>query len=135
MTKQKQICFVCLGNIVRSPLAQHMFNQVVKEAGLAHKYKAVSAGTSGWHVGEPPDARMRRVAARYGLTYDGSARQFKRQDFESCELVIAMDTENRAFLLSSARSSQDKAKIRLLREFDPHGGPNSSVPDPYYGGA
>jgi protein-tyrosine phosphatase len=77
---------------------------------------------------------MRRVAARHGLVYDGRARQFKPSDFDRYDLIIAMDKDNRDHLLSLARSQGDRQKIHLLREFDPAGGPKSSVPDPYYGG-
>ena len=134
MSSKKSVCFVCLGNIVRSPLAEHMFIQKAKEKGLAQEYEASSAACGGWHVGEAPDARMRRVAARHGLVYDGRARQFKSSDFDRCSLVIAMDTDNRDHLLNLARTQADRQKIHLLREFDPAGGPKSSVPDPYYGG-
>lgn len=134
MTKKKRICFICHGNIVRSPLAQNMFTHLAKKAGVEHKYLVESGGTGGWHVGESPDPRMRRVAARYGLVYEGRARQFLRADFDRYDLIIAMDTENRDHLRSMARTPEEKAKIKLLREFDPDGGPNASVPDPYYGG-
>lgn len=134
MTSRVSVSFVCLGNIVRSPLAEHLFLKKVKERGLAHEYEAGSAACGSWHVGEAPDARMRRVAARHGLVYDGRARQFKPSDFDRYDLVIAMDKDNRAHLLDLARSQKDRQKIRLLREFDPAGSPSSSVPDPYYGG-
>ncbi|NLG70599.1 MAG: low molecular weight phosphotyrosine protein phosphatase [Chloroflexi bacterium] len=130
----KKICFVCLGNICRSPLAEHMFNHVANEMGLGDKYQARSAGTAGWHVGEPPDERMRRVAASRGLVYNGSGRQFTRQDFDNYDLIIAMDSDNKRQLMNLARSDADRSKIRLMREFDPQGGPGQAVPDPYYGG-
>jgi protein-tyrosine phosphatase len=101
---------------------------------MANGYEAASAACGSWHVGESPDARMRRVAARHGLIYDGRARQFKASDFDRYDLVIAMDKDNRDHLLNLARSQEDRQKIHLLREFDPAGGPKSSVPDPYYGG-
>ncbi len=132
--KKQRILFVCLGNIVRSPLAENLFRRLTQQAGVGHKYEADSAGTGSWHVGEPPDPRMVRVAAQHGLQYGGRARQFKREDFERFDLIIAMDIDNRAFLFNKARTAEEQAKIHLLREFDPEGGPNASVPDPYYGG-
>ncbi len=129
-----KICFVCLGNIVRSPLAENLFRQLAQQHGVGERYEVDSAGMGDWHVGESPDARMRRVAARRGLIYDGHARQFRQSDFEYFDLVVAMDTSNRADLLRLARSPEHEAKIRLMRAFDPSGGPNASVPDPYYGG-
>jgi len=130
-----RICFVCLGNIVRSPLAEHLFKSALEQEGLAEDYEVGSAGTGAWHVGESPDTRMRRVAAGRGLKYDGSARQFKPRDLDYYDLVIAMDRENRANLLSMARRPEHTKKIHLMREFDPQGGANAAVPDPYYGGA
>lgn len=134
MTQKTKILFVCLGNIVRSPLAENLFRHLVQKAGLSHKYEAASAGTGAWHVGEPPDERMVRVAARHGLHYTGSARQFKQEDFARFDLIIPMDRDNRAHLFSMARGATEQEKIHLLREFDPQGSLNAGVPDPYYGG-
>ena len=134
MKEVKKICFVCLGNIVRSPLAENVFRKLADEAGVSHKYKVDSAGTSGWHVGEQPDLRMRRVAADHGLKYAGQARQFEVDDFGEFDLIVAMDVENRDHLLGISPHPKDRAKVRLLREFDPMGGTHHSVPDPYYGG-
>lgn len=130
----KRICFVCLGNIVRSPLAEHLFKQAAGQRGLDGRYEAASAACGDWHVGEAPDARMRQVAAERGLVYTGKARQFKRSDFERYDLVLAMDTDNWQHLMDIARIGADQDKIHLLREFDPEAIPGSSVPDPYYGG-
>jgi protein-tyrosine phosphatase len=129
-----KVCFVCLGNIVRSPLAENMFRYLVNETGLNDKYEAESAGTSAWHIGEVPDSRMRRVAASHGFEYSGSARQFNSQDFNRFDLIIAMDTSNRKSLLSLAKSPEHQRKIYQMRTFDPEGGPDMAVPDPYYGG-
>ena len=129
-----RICFVCLGNIVRSPLGENMFKYLAQQAGVADRYEVDSAGTGSWHVGDSPDPRMRRVAAQHGLKYDGRARKFTQNDFDKFDLIIAMDTENRTNLRRLGRSTQDTAKIHLMREFDPQPDPNPSVPDPYYGG-
>ncbi len=134
MSDKTRICFVCLGNIVRSPLAEALFRRKAEERGLADRYEVDSAGTGAWHVGEPPDPRMRRVAAEHGLRYDHRARQFRRSDFEHFDWIIAMDYDNRAHLLSLARGAEEQRKIRLLREFDPQDGTGKDVPDPYYGG-
>lgn len=134
MAQKFRVCFVCLGNIVRSPLAEHLFMHAAKEAGVADRYEAESAATGSWHIGEPPDSRMRRIAASHGLIYDGSSRQFQTRDLERFDLILAMDRQNYSHLLSLARTPDQEAKIRMLREFDPQGGKNASVPDPYYGG-
>ncbi len=135
MFSPKRICFVCLGNVIRSPLAENLFKDIAKQAGAAEKYEVSSSGIDDWHVGEPPDDRMRRVAARHGLVYNGRARQFQRRDFDRFDWIVAMDRGNRDALLGLARTAEDQAKVHLLREFDPQGGPNLPVPDPYYGGA
>ncbi len=134
MTEITRICFVCLGNIVRSPLGENMFKHLAQQAGLQDQYQVDSAGTGSWHVGESPDRRMRQVAARKGLKYDGSARQFRPSDFDKFDLIIAMDTDNRGNLMRLARTPDQENKIHLMREFDPLGTPRASVPDPYYGG-
>jgi protein-tyrosine phosphatase len=133
LTDTIRILFVCLGNIVRSPLAENMFQHLASQAGVGDRYEADSAGTGAWHVGESPDERMRRVAARRGLLYDGNARQFSSSDFDRFDLIVAMDQDNRANLLAQARSQSDKEKIRLMREFDSLGTLQAEVPDPYYG--
>jgi protein-tyrosine phosphatase len=130
----KRILFVCLGNIIRSPLAEHLFRREAEQAGLNGKYEVASAGTGGWHEGESPDPRMRRTAARHGLIYDGAARQIRLNDFDTYDLIVAMDTENRRELRARARGAERSRKIRLLRDYDPASGRNSSVPDPYYDG-
>jgi protein-tyrosine phosphatase len=131
---KQRICFVCLGNIVRSPLAQHLFMHTASQAGATERYEADSAAVGDWHVGEPPDERMRRVAAGHGLSYNGRARQFRPADFERFDWVIAMDRENAGYLRRLAATPAQRTKILLLREFDPQGGPGAEVPDPYYGG-
>lgn len=137
MVEEKEkvrICFVCLGNIIRSPLAENLFRHLAEEKGVSHKYIVDSAGTSAYHIGEKPDIRMRRVAAQHGLRYSGRARQFEQRDFNRFDLIIAMDLENKRDLERLARTEEEKSKIRLLREFDPEGRPTDAVPDPYYGG-
>jgi protein-tyrosine phosphatase len=134
LSEVTRICFVCLGNIVRSPLAENMFRHLVQKSGLDHQYEVDSAGTSGYHVGEQPDRRMRRVASQNGFEYSGRARQFQPRDFSKFDLVIAMDTDNRFDLLRMAKDPEHQKKIRLMREFDSETDENLSVPDPYYGG-
>ena len=134
MTTVKRILFVCLGNIVRSPLAEALFLQLAAHAQVGDLFDADSAGTGGWHAGEQPDHRMRSVAAQRGLQYTHRARKFERSDFTCFDLIVAMDQENQADLLAWASTPVQRAKIHLLREFDPLGSPNAEVPDPYYDG-
>lgn len=125
---------MCLGNIVRSPLGENIFRHLAEQAGVAHQYEINSAGTASYHIGEQPDRRMRRVAAQHGIKYTGRARQFHPQDFDRLDWIIAMDISNQADLLRHASTREQRAKVRLMREFDPLGGPGAVVPDPYYGG-
>lgn len=111
-----------------------MFRHLAEQAGLGRKYEVDSAGTSGWHVGEEPDRRMRRVAAEHGFRYTGRSRQVTKRDFLEFDWIIAMDASNHADLSRLADSEAARLKIRLMREFDPQGSPNDPVPDPYYGG-
>lgn len=132
--QKTRILFVCLGNIVRSPLAEAVFRRLAEQAGAGEKYEVDSAGTSGWHIGEPPDPRMVKVAARRGLRYGGTARQLRPEDVRRFDWLIAMDSENHAHLLRMADDPAEQARMRMLREFDPQAGRRADVPDPYYGG-
>jgi protein-tyrosine phosphatase len=127
-----KVLFVCLGNICRSPAAEGAFLHIVREAGLEDEFVTDSAGTGAWHVGEQADERMRRAAARRGITLPSVARQVTRGDFDRFDLIVAMDSTNLATLERLAPSAH-RGKIRLFREFDPESG-GGDVPDPYYGG-
>jgi low molecular weight protein-tyrosine phosphatase len=129
------VCFVCLGNICRSPTAEAVFADILEREGLADRVRVASAGTGDWHVGEPPDARATAEAARRGIRMRSTARQFRAADFERFDLVIAMDEENRRNLERLAGNGDRAAKVRLLRSFDPRAGGDLAVPDPYFGGA
>ena len=104
-------------------------------AGLSDRVAVDSAGTGGWHVGEPPDPRTRAAAARRGIELDHLGQQFTRRDFARFDLVVAMDTANRRTLLAMAPDAEARAKVVLLRSYDPDAPPDAEVPDPYYGGA
>jgi protein-tyrosine phosphatase len=130
----KRVLFVCLGNIIRSPLAEHLFRQRIEQDGKSSDFQADSAGTAAWHVGEPPDPRMRKTAELHGLSYTGQARQVEPEDFETFDLIVAMDSSNFKNLLELAQDDSQRAKVRLMREYDPEAD-EMDVPDPYYGGA
>ncbi len=134
MSSVTRICFVCLGNIVRSPLAKSLFLYHANQAGRGDLYEVDSAATSGWHVGESPDPRMRRVSARHGVPLDGRARQFKKPDFERFDLILVMDGENYSNLRRLGPSPEQLQKVHFLRDFEPSGGSRLEVPDPYYAG-
>jgi protein-tyrosine phosphatase len=129
------VCFVCLGNICRSPTAEGVMRHLVREAGLESAIRVDSAGTGNWHVGESPDRRASAAGRRRGIEVSGAARQFRRADFERFDYVLAMDGTNYDDLVELAPNAEAKRKIHLLRSFDPASPANAPVPDPYYGGA
>jgi protein-tyrosine phosphatase len=131
-----RLLFVCLGNICRSPTAEGVMRGLVRDAGLEDEIEIDSAGTGGWHVGAPPDARATEAAARRGLLLEGGARKFGPADFEDFDLILAMDRDNLRDMQALAAGDDARAKVRLLREYDPasRGAPDLDVPDPYYGG-
>ena len=130
-----RIVFVCMGNICRSPTAHVVFQSLVDQAGLADQVSIGSAGTGNWHVGSGIDHRAGTALERSG--YDGSrhrARQFDASWFADYDLVVAMDRKNRWFLEELAPTDEAKAKIRMLRSYDPTSKKRGEldVPDPYY---
>jgi protein-tyrosine phosphatase len=126
---------VCLGNICRSPTAEGIMRSLVRQAGLADRVHVDSAGTGGWHVGSAPDERATAAADARGIALKGRARQVRPEDFLEFDLLIAMDRENMHELQALAESDEQRARVRLLREFDPDaaGSGELDVPDPYYG--
>ncbi|WP_301128279.1 low molecular weight protein-tyrosine-phosphatase, partial [Streptomyces cacaoi] len=133
-----RVCFVCSGNICRSPMAEAVFRAQVRDAGLDGLVETASAGTGSWHVGEPADPRTMAVLEAAGCPLDHVARQFEPSWFEEFDLVIALDEGHARELRALARNSTEEAKVRLLRSYDPDApgtGPGGlDVPDPYYGG-
>ena len=107
---------------------------LVAREGLSGRISVESAGTGDWHVGDPRDRRSRAVGEARGTPLSGRAQQFTGRDFERYDHVIAMDRSNRDELLGMARDERDRAKVRLLRSFEPGAPADADVPDPYYGG-
>jgi len=130
-----RLLFVCLGNICRSPTAEGVMRALVAEAGLQEMIEIDSAGTGSWHVGSAPDRRATDAARARGLVLEGAARQVARADLEHFDLLLAMDAENARELRALAQDEEQRAKVRLLREFDAESTGDLDVPDPYYGGA
>jgi protein-tyrosine phosphatase len=122
-----RILFVCMGNICRSPTAEGVMRKLLREQGLEGEIEIDSAGTGGWHAGEPPDARATEAARRRGIPLEGQARRITRSDFNRFDLVLAMDRENLRELRAIA-PPHAREKVRLLVD-------GRDVPDPYYGGA
>lgn len=130
--KPYAILFCCTGNICRSPTAEGVFAKKIADAGLTGRIRVDSAGTHGYHTGEPPDPRSQRAARARG--YDLSvlrARRFERGDFGRFDLVLAMDEDNRAFLARLCPPASGH-KLKLMMEYA-RGYTVREVPDPYAG--
>ena len=122
---------VCLGNICRSPMAAVVLDSLLADAGLSDRVEVTSAGTGGWHTGEPMDGRAAATLADAG--YDPTAhraRQFDEGWFDR-DLLLVMDAQNRSDVEELGGSP---GQVRMFRSFDPAGGPDTEVPDPWYGG-
>jgi protein-tyrosine phosphatase len=128
-----RICFVCMGNICRSPTAEAVMRHLVQERGLSGQIHIESAGTGDWHVGDAADTRARAAGLRRGYRLDGRAQQFRHHFFARFDYVLAADQENLHSLERLAPDAEARQKIRLLRSFDPASPPGAEVPDPYYG--
>jgi protein-tyrosine phosphatase len=130
-----RICFVCMGNICRSPIAEVVMRTKIAEAGLAGRVVVDSAGTGDWHAGGPADERTIDTLRAHGYDDGGHiARQFKTDWFDEVDLVVAMDSKNLQSLRWLA-PAEHAGKITRLRSFDPASrGGDLDVPDPYYGG-
>lgn len=129
-----RILFVCMGNICRSPTAEGVFRAQVKAAGLSDRITTDSAGTHGYHIGDPPDPRSIKAAVARGIDIsDLRARMVRFDDFERFDLVLAMDRQNHEALTTLYKSEMPE-RLRMFMEFAPELR-RSEVPDPYYGGA
>lgn len=124
------VLFVCLGNICRSPLAEAAFRAEAERAGLDAEVD--SAGTGGWHAGEPPDRRAIAAARRNGVDISNlRARRVTRGDFALFDHIVALDLENYADL-EALRPADSRARLSLLLDHVP-GREGEPVADPYYG--
>ncbi|MET9690878.1 low molecular weight protein-tyrosine-phosphatase [Streptomyces sp. NPDC006514] len=129
-----RVCFVCTGNICRSPMAESVFRAHVAADGLDTLVEVDSAGTGGWHEGDGADPRTIAVLEAAGYEQDHRARQFRSSWFARLDLVIALDAGHLRDLRALAPTAQDAAKVRLLRSYDPAASvAETDVPDPYYG--
>ncbi len=128
MTK---ILMVCMGNICRSPMAQGIMEEKVKQYGLNATID--SAGTINYHAGEAPDHRAQTVMIAHGIDISQQrARQITLKDLEDFDFIFVMDTSNFREVMRLATPEQ-KSKIKLVTEYA-WPGQHVEVPDPYYGG-
>jgi protein-tyrosine phosphatase len=143
-TGTPRVCFVCTGNICRSPMADVVLRSLAAETVLgdgtvlADHLDISSAGTGGWHQGEPMDPRARAALERRGYVDHGHrARQFDTRWLEGTDLVVCLDRGHQQTLLSLGRSragdNRFDDRLVMLRSYDPQAGGDVDVPDPYYG--
>ncbi len=126
-----KILMVCLGNICRSPLAEGLLQKKAQEAGL--DWVIDSAGTNGYHVGEPPHHLSQKVARQHGLDISCQvARRFRPEDFDHYDRIYAMANDVIIDMKKMSGSKFNKEKVDLFLNVVP-GGNNSDVPDPWFG--
>ena len=131
-----RIAVVCLGNICRSPIAEVVLTSKLEKAGLGDEVEVVSAGTGGWHLGDPMDRRAAAVLTAHGYdTGTHEVQQFESSWFDDCDLVLAMDADNRTEITALLLDPDEGHRIRMFRDFDPRADDRDrDVPDPYFGG-
>ena len=132
----QHLLFVCLGNICRSPVAEGVFLHLIASEGLEERFVVDSAGTGGWHVGNPADRRMRAAAERRGIHLPSRARQIELADFTSFDRILTMDDDNFRNVRSLARELGERPALARIEPMTSHCRQHQAieVPDPYYGG-
>ena len=131
----KKILFVCLGNICRSPAAEGVFKQKIKERGLEKLFLVDSAGTGGWHIGNLADPRMRETALSRGIELTSRSRKIEENDLYEFDHILVMDNENLDAVKSLIKDHKNPvdSKIKLILSYSKNS-QLEEVPDPYYGG-
>lgn len=125
-----RVAMVCMGNICRSPMAEHVLRGKAKSAGL--DIEVVSGGTGGWHAGESAHPRTQKVLHENGFTSDHKAKQISPSWFDEFDYLIVMDKTNLIDIKEFIRNEKDLKKVSLLRDYDSNSPKGSEVPDPYY---
>ncbi len=122
-----------MGNICRSPAAEIVFRKLVEDEGLEGSFEIDSAGTIGYHEGNPPDHRMSAHLEKRGYRVEGKSRPLRKADLVDFDLLLTMDEENFADTLGLDPEGKFHGKVKAfvdyLRENEA-----PRIPDPYYGG-
>ena len=131
----KKILFVCLGNICRSPAAEGVFKQKIKDRDLEKLFMVDSAGTGSWHVGNLADPRMRETALSRGIELTSRSRKIEESDLYEFDHIFVMDKDNLDAVQSLTQDHKNpiNSKIKLLLSYSKNS-QIDEVPDPYYGG-
>lgn len=133
--EKKKILFVCLGNICRSPAAEGIFKSIIEKHGKSNDYIVDSAGTSGYHIGDLPDQRMRKHGSMRGYGFNSLSRKFSIEDFLDFDYIITMDDSNYHNVTRLASTLDDRDKVKKMVDYLQKDWPYDHVPDPYYEGA
>jgi protein-tyrosine phosphatase len=132
MAEPLRLLMLCMGNICRSPMAEGALRARLQSAGLANAVEIDSAGTGGWHAGDPPDPRAIATAAAHGVDIGTlRARKLAIEDFDRFDWILCADRDNLARIRESIGL---RARSVLLREWAGCAQP-LEVPDPYTGGS
>ncbi len=129
----KKILFVCLGNICRSPAAEGVLKQIIKNHKRENDFYVDSAGTSAYHQGAKADKRMIAAAKKREIDLTSLSRPFEYEDFQEFDYIVAMDKSNFKDILSLDQKNIYSSKVFLMTDFTPSF-PDVGVPDPYFGG-
>ena len=131
----KKILFVCLGNICRSPAAEGIFKQKIKDRDIENFFVVESAGTGGWHVGNLADSRMRETALSRGIELTSRSRKIEKNDLYEFDHILVMDKDNLRDVnaLIQDQLNPVNSKIKLILSYSKET-QLDEVPDPYYGG-
>ena len=129
------VLFVCLGNICRSPAAEALLIQKIKERGIENRFLVDSAGTGSWHIGKKADSRMRLAAKDRGINITSKARQISKNDFQTFNYILTMDDSNyqNVMALKNRLPYSNLCKVMKIQEFA-NSFHEKEVPDPYFGG-
>lgn len=127
-----KVLFVCMGNICRSPTAVGVLRHLLEQEAPELDVTVDSAGTHGYHAGQPPDRRAQSAAKARGIDLSLlRARAVSDEDFAAYDVILAMDRDNHALLMDRCPAPY-VSRVRMLMEFAGEGAPRD-VPDPYYG--
>ena len=124
---------VCLGNICRSPLAAGLMNFAAEAKGFAEHLEIDSAAINANHIGQAPDPRAQATAANHGFQLTHEGRQIDQEDLDYFDEILVMDDSNFKAVMEMAKTPAQKAKIRLITEYDPRKDKPKVVADPYHG--
>jgi protein-tyrosine phosphatase len=128
-----RICFVCLGNMCRSPTAAALLERLARTHGIDGELVVESAGTGHWITGGPPHPDSIRIAAAHGVDVCGEARRLLPEDFDRFDHILSLDSSVHATIQEICPDPELLGRVELLRSYDPLARGARDVPDPYGG--